>query len=70
MAMAKQIQVQRRSSDRQVDDSPGPAPTGAAATERGNELREQIDAMVDEIDAVLEENAEEFVTSYVQQGGE
>ncbi len=29
-----------------------------------------MDDVLDEIDAVLEENAEEFVKSYVQKGGE
>lgn len=29
-----------------------------------------IDAILDEIDSVLEENAEEFVMGYVQQGGQ
>lgn len=29
-----------------------------------------IDALLDEIDDVLEENAEEFVKQYVQKGGE
>ena len=34
------------------------------------ELKEEMDDMLDEIDSVLEENAEEFVKSYVQKGGE
>jgi ubiquitin-like protein Pup len=29
-----------------------------------------VDKLLDEIDEVLEENAEEFVRSYVQKGGE
>jgi ubiquitin-like protein Pup len=29
-----------------------------------------MDALVDEIDEVLEENAEEFVRSFVQKGGQ
>ncbi len=29
-----------------------------------------MDSLMDEIDAVLEENAEEFVKNYVQRGGE
>jgi ubiquitin-like protein Pup len=37
---------------------------------RGKELKEEMDALVDEIDEVLEENAEEFVKNYVQRGGE
>lgn len=31
---------------------------------------EDLDKLLDEIDNVLEENAEEFVRSYVQRGGE
>ena len=31
---------------------------------------EGIDDLLDEIDSVLEENAEEFVRNYVQKGGE
>jgi ubiquitin-like protein Pup len=37
---------------------------------RGKELKEEMDALVDEIDEVLEENAEEFVKNYVQKGGQ
>ncbi|MBM3695025.1 MAG: ubiquitin-like protein Pup [Actinobacteria bacterium] len=43
-----------------------------AAPARGSsgELAERIDDLLDEIDAVLEENAEEFVKNYVQKGGQ
>jgi prokaryotic ubiquitin-like protein Pup len=34
------------------------------------ELKGEMDDLLDEIDSVLEENAEEFVKSYVQKGGE
>jgi ubiquitin-like protein Pup len=34
------------------------------------EARKAMDDILDEIDSVLEENAEEFVKSYVQKGGE
>lgn len=37
---------------------------------KGEELKEEMDSLLDEIDAVLEENAEEFVKNYVQRGGE
>jgi ubiquitin-like protein Pup len=33
-------------------------------------MSDDVDAILDEIDDVLEENAEEFVRSYVQKGGE
>ena len=35
-----------------------------------DELTERIDDLLDEIDTVLEENAEEFVKNYVQKGGQ
>jgi len=41
-----------------------------ATNERGEKLKEYIDDLLDEIDSVLEDNAEEFVRSYVQKGGE
>ena len=37
---------------------------------RGEELKEEMDNLIDEIDEVLEENAEEFVKNYVQRGGQ
>ena len=37
---------------------------------KGEDLKEEMDSLLDEIDAVLEENAEEFVKNYVQRGGE
>ena len=37
---------------------------------KGEKIKEELDALVDEIDEVLEENAEEFVKNYVQRGGE
>lgn len=39
-------------------------------TEKGKQLKEGLDRLLDEIDSVLEDNAEEFVKSYVQRGGQ
>ncbi|KPC66451.1 ubiquitin, partial [Streptomyces sp. NRRL F-6602] len=33
-------------------------------------LSDDVDSVLDEIDDVLEENAEDFVRSFVQKGGE
>jgi ubiquitin-like protein Pup len=41
-----------------------------SSTAKAAELKEEMDDILDEIDSVLEENAEEFVKSYVQKGGE
>jgi ubiquitin-like protein Pup len=40
------------------------------ASSKASELKDEMDGILDEIDSVLEENAEEFVKSYVQKGGE
>jgi ubiquitin-like protein Pup len=42
----------------------------AQKTSKAAELKGEMDDLLDEIDSVLEENAEEFVKSYVQKGGE
>jgi ubiquitin-like protein Pup len=39
-------------------------------TKKGKKIKEDIDKLLDEIDDILEENAEEFVKSYVQRGGQ
>jgi len=41
-----------------------------AATEAGEKLKAELDDLLDEIDGVLETNAEDFVKSYVQKGGQ
>jgi ubiquitin-like protein Pup len=47
----------------QVDESTDVA-------ERKEQLDSDIDAVLDEIDDVLESNSEDFVRSFVQKGGE
>ena len=42
----------------------------SSVTERKEQLDEDIDAMLDEIDDVLESNAEDFVKSFIQKGGQ
>jgi ubiquitin-like protein Pup len=41
-----------------------------AVAERKERLDDDVDAILDEIDEVLEENAEEFVRGFVQKGGQ
>jgi ubiquitin-like protein Pup len=52
------------------DDSSGGSDGSKKIAKKGEKLKEDMDALVDEIDGVLEENAEEFVKNYVQRGGE
>ncbi len=65
MASQEQSRPQRREGD---PDSPPPeAPVGGAQTHVSDA---DIDSVLDEIDDVLEVNAEEFVRSFVQKGGQ
>ena len=38
--------------------------------ERHEKMNEDVDSILDEIDEVLEANAEDFVKAYIQKGGE
>ena len=62
-----QEQKQRQGGGDGDDESAGAA---AAGQERREKVGEDVDAILDEIDDVLEENAEDFVRAYVQKGGE
>jgi len=44
--------------------------TSSDVVERHEKLTEDVDAILDEIDDVLESNAEEFVRAFVQKGGQ
>ncbi|HWL34654.1 MAG TPA: ubiquitin-like protein Pup [Frankiaceae bacterium] len=46
------------------------ATTSDDVQERHEKLTDDVDSLLDEIDDVLEENAEDFVRSFVQKGGE
>jgi ubiquitin-like protein Pup len=63
----QQHKTTRKSSE--DEDSPSPEPAGAVA-ERKEKLDDDVDAILDEIDEVLESNAEEFVRGFVQKGGQ
>jgi ubiquitin-like protein Pup len=63
-----QEQTKRQGGGGGDDDDGGDA--AAAGQERREKLGEDVDTILDEIDDVLEENAEDFVRAYVQKGGE
>ncbi|HEX2706019.1 MAG TPA: ubiquitin-like protein Pup, partial [Candidatus Lustribacter sp.] len=52
------------------DEVPEPAPVAPEASARREAMSEDIDSVLDEIDLVLESNAEEFVRGFVQKGGQ
>ncbi len=55
----------KRKASEKVDVTPDPK-----VTKKGEALKKDLDELIDEIDEVLEDNAEEFVKNYVQRGGE
>ena len=65
--MSGQEQHQSRPNDPGDDgaDAAPPPPQGQAHTSDA-----EVDALLDEIDGVLESNAEEFVKGFVQKGGQ
>ncbi|MCL2551190.1 ubiquitin-like protein Pup [Streptomyces sp. NPDC020917] len=58
-----------RSTD-EVDEVEQDAQAAGDLKERHEKLSDDVDSVLDEIDDVLEENAEDFVRSFVQKGGE
>ena len=59
----------KKSSETDEVDAAEVAPNESVA-ERKEQLDEDIDAILDDIDDVLETNAEDFVKSFIQKGGE
>ena len=64
--MAERIQRKSNSSVESIEV----AAESLSESETGQRLRAELDDLLDEIDEVLETNAEEFVRAYVQKGGE
>ena len=65
--MAQEQTRRQGGGDGDGDEDEGAAPAGQ---ERREKLGEDVDTILDEIDDVLEENAEDFVRAYVQKGGQ
>jgi ubiquitin-like protein Pup len=56
------------SSSESEEETPDPAPAAPAAQDSAQ--TQGVDDLLDEIDGVLESNAEEFVRGFVQKGGQ
>ena len=64
--MAEQEQIRKQTRERGAEQEQAPK----TDAKQGEKLKADIDDLLDEIDEVLEVNAEEFVKSYVQKGGQ
>ncbi len=64
--MSERERIQKQRTERAAETS---EEVSVDAT-KGDQLKADLDDLLDEIDEVLEENAEEFVRNYVQKGGE
>ena len=61
---------QDRASRREQEVDEAEAVDTSEVQERVGKLTDDVDALLDEIDDVLETNAEDFVKGFVQKGGE
>jgi prokaryotic ubiquitin-like protein Pup len=69
--MAEQEQKKKGSGATRSTETEVEVEEAAPATsERGEKIKAELDDLLDEIDEVLEDNAEEFVRNYVQKGGQ
>ena len=66
--MAEREQVKKDKTSRETEEVEDE--TAPASGKNAEELKAELDDLLDEIDEVLESNAEDFVKSYVQKGGE
>ena len=68
--MAEQEQKRKGSGTRTTQTRPRSTRQPRRPPSRGEKIKAELDDLLDEIDEVLEDNAEEFVRNYVQKGGQ
>ncbi|MEO8364089.1 MAG: ubiquitin-like protein Pup [Ilumatobacteraceae bacterium] len=64
--MAERIRKHKPTPEHRDESKQGDQVVGTS----GVKLKAELDELLDEIDGVLESNAEDFVKSYVQKGGQ
>lgn len=65
--MTEREQKRRQAPPREAEKVEEAAP---ASSGQGEKIKAELDDLLDEIDEVLEVNAEDFVKAYVQKGGQ
>jgi prokaryotic ubiquitin-like protein Pup len=67
--MAERTQKAKPTTTR-TDETEAAVDTAPSTAAGADKLKADLDGLLDEIDEVLESNAEDFVKSYVQKGGQ
>ena len=67
--MAEQVKTRGRPPEKREEEAHDEIVQNRLAG-KGESIKKRLDGVLDEIDDLLEENAEEFVASYIQHGGE
>jgi len=68
--MAEREMRRREAPARKEEQEETEAEVVPGSSEKAEKLKAELDDLLDEIDEVLEDNAEEFVRNYVQKGGQ
>ncbi len=68
--MSEREQKRKPTESKEVTEETADELVSVHTSSSGEKLKAEMDDLLDEIDEVLEENAEEFVRNYVQKGGE
>lgn len=64
--MAKRVQIEKQHTETKTEE----VEAEPKVPENAQAIKDELDDLLDEIDSVLEVNAEEFVKSYIQKGGQ
>lgn len=68
--MEEEVMPEQKKAPQRRDEGKSDEVEVEKVKKAGKKSPEDLDKLLDEIDEILEENAEEFVKSYVQRGGE
>lgn len=68
--MEERERIRRTPAERTTERESETPVEETSASGAGDRIKAELDGLLDEIDEVLETNAEEFVRSFVQKGGQ
>jgi ubiquitin-like protein Pup len=68
--MEERERIRRTPTERSTETETETPVEESSTSGAGDRIKAELDGLLDEIDEVLETNAEEFVRSFVQKGGQ